>query len=81
MLHVLLTVTSQQIDRQFPTATGLFDEILVLEFYFILPVAKYLCSNRSSVLFASFLARIFFGKFPIERSFSFLFVVVRVNRH
>jgi hypothetical protein len=44
-------VNPQQIPRKFPTATGAFDELLVLEFNFMLPVAKYLCSNRSSVLF------------------------------
>jgi hypothetical protein len=43
--------TSQRFPRPIPTATCPFDDLLLLEFYFMLPVAKCLCSNRCSVFF------------------------------
>lgn len=72
---------SQQFRRQIPTSTGLFLDLLVLQFYFMLPVSKCLCTNRSSVFFEGFLGRIFVGKFPTLVSLSSPFLAARVPRY
>ena len=74
-------VTSQKFPRPIPTGTGLFYDILVLDFYFKFPFAKFLCSSRSNVFFGGFLGRIIFGKFPKHVSLSSLFVAARFQRH
>jgi hypothetical protein len=74
-------VNSQKFPRPIPTATGLFDDLLVLDFYFKLPFANVLCSNRSSFFFGRVSWPNLFGKSPTHVPLSSLSVATRFQGH